>query len=39
MPRKHRDTIKNILSGQDISYKEAEKSENQFKINIIDLPE
>jgi hypothetical protein len=39
MPQKHRDAIKNILSGQGISYKEAVKVDNQFKIDIIDLPE
>ena len=39
MPQRHRDTIINILSGQGISFKEAVKADNQFKINIIDLPE
>lgn len=38
MPQKHRTTIKNILSGQGISYKVAEKVDKQFEIRIIDLP-
>ncbi len=38
MPRRHRDTIMNILSGQGVSYKEAVKAD-QFKIKIIDLTE
>lgn len=39
MPQEHRDTIKNILSGQGIRYKEAVKTKKLFQINIIDLPE
>ena len=38
MPRRHRVTIRNILAGQDVSYKEAVKHEHQFKIKIIELP-
>jgi hypothetical protein len=39
MTEQNENTIRNILSGQGISYKKAVKADNQFKINIIDLPE
>ena len=39
MPQKQKDTIKKILSGQDVSYKEAIISDDQFKIHFVELPE
>jgi hypothetical protein len=39
MTGQNENTIRNILAGQVISYKKAVKADNQFKIDIIDLPE
>ncbi len=39
MTEQNENTIRKILSGQGINYKKAVKADNQFKVDIIDLPE